>query len=93
MVSAAKILSSITLLAATAVAQRERRCFCSKQDLSEGAPPMEERVDVGWTTQACADQGFMSKSWCIIVADETRENDFQNDCLEISGLQTTGCLD
>ncbi|EQB51339.1 hypothetical protein GCG54_00007166 [Colletotrichum gloeosporioides] len=93
MVSAAKILSSITLLAATVVAQRERRCFCSKQDLSEGAPPMEERVDVGWTTQACADQGFMRGNACIIVADETRENDFQNDCLEISGLQTTGCLD
>ncbi|KAI8211030.1 hypothetical protein K4K54_009617 [Colletotrichum sp. SAR 10_86] len=65
----------------------------NKQDLSEGAPPMEERVDVGWTTQACADQGFMRGNACIIVADETRENDFQNDCLEISGLQTTGCLD
>ncbi|KAF4890281.1 hypothetical protein CGCVW01_v014387 [Colletotrichum viniferum] len=93
MVSAAKFLSTITLLAAAAVAQRERRCFCSKQDLSAGAPPVEERVDVGWTTQACADQGFMRGNACIIVADATRENDFKNDCLEIAGMQTADCLD
>ncbi|KAK1464098.1 hypothetical protein CMEL01_12859, partial [Colletotrichum melonis] len=83
-------------LAAGTLAQQEISCFCREQ--------ASKKVRVDWTTSACHDQGYMrgdavcplltvlsSFTQCIIVSDPVRNNDFQNDCLEIDGLQTAEC--
>nr|XP_036574147.1 uncharacterized protein CTRU02_15891 [Colletotrichum truncatum]XP_036577336.1 uncharacterized protein CTRU02_12805 [Colletotrichum truncatum]XP_036586516.1 uncharacterized protein CTRU02_03901 [Colletotrichum truncatum]KAF6780537.1 hypothetical protein CTRU02_15891 [Colletotrichum truncatum]KAF6784276.1 hypothetical protein CTRU02_12805 [Colletotrichum truncatum]KAF6796923.1 hypothetical protein CTRU02_03901 [Colletotrichum truncatum] len=86
MVSALKLISTIAVLAATAAAQ-DKKCYCARQ----GEGSLESRVDVGMTTEACHDQGYMRGNACIVRADKTREDDFMRDCLEIRGLQSTVC--
>ncbi|TQN66356.1 hypothetical protein CSHISOI_09110 [Colletotrichum shisoi] len=92
MVSTTKLLPVIALMLSTAVSAQElKKCYCSVQDLRPEAPPMQERVNVDWTTQACADQGYMDGNACIVAADPVREEDFRVDCLELPGLSTAGC--
>ncbi|KAK1535901.1 hypothetical protein CPAR01_09443 [Colletotrichum paranaense] len=73
----------LATLAAGTIAQQEISCFCREQ--------ASKKVRVDWTTSACHDQGYMRGDACIIVSDPVRNNDFQNDCLEIDGLQTAEC--
>ncbi|WYZ36714.1 hypothetical protein EsH8_II_000220 [Colletotrichum jinshuiense] len=70
-------------LAAGAVAQREISCFCREQ--------ASQRIRVDWTSNACSGRGYMRGDACILVSDPTRNNDFQNRCLEENGLQTAEC--
>ncbi|CCF33215.1 hypothetical protein CH063_05454 [Colletotrichum higginsianum] len=94
MASTTKLLTVIALMLSTAASAQVvlKKCYCSVQDLSPNAPPMEQRVNVQWTAQACADQGYMDGNACIVAADPVREDHFQDDCLELPGLSTTGCI-
>ncbi|TDZ14911.1 hypothetical protein Cob_v012241 [Colletotrichum orbiculare MAFF 240422] len=94
MVSFTTIITTIAFVSTTASAQEVfvKRCYCSQEDLSPNAKPIDERVNVDWTTQACADQGYMNDNACIVAADARREYDFMQDCLKLPGLATTGCI-